>query len=372
MTSSYQSVILVKRPADNIVPGETFAVKDEGPIPSAHDLEDGSVLFRTHYLSLDPGMRDWLNDDKSYMPPVGLGEVMRGFAGGTVQASRNDKFPVGSYVTGLVGWTEYKICQGDDLQKVEVTTSRGLVDALSAFGEPLLDAIPDRFTYTAISNTVACLVGFTSLTAYIGIIDVAKVKAGDVVVVSGAAGAVGSIAGQIAIIQGATVIGVAGSEEKCRWLKEELGFHQALNYKDPDFAKKFESATPDLIDVFYDNVGGEVLELALSRAKPFSRFAICGGISQVNTTKPVGPSNFMRIVYMRINVQGFLVFDHAKEFPRALKDLSQWVSEGKIKTKETIIRGSIEEAPNALRDVYRGVNTGKFLLEVCTPTEQAS
>lgn len=137
MASSYKSVILAKRPTNDIAPGETFAVKQEGLIPSANDLQDGQVLFRTQYLSLDPGMRDWLNDDNSYMPPVGLGEVMRGFAAGTVEASKNDKFPIGSYATGLVGWTEYKICQGDDLQKVEVTTRHGVVDALSAFGEAL-------------------------------------------------------------------------------------------------------------------------------------------------------------------------------------------------------------------------------------------
>ncbi|OCT52581.1 putative NADP-dependent oxidoreductase [Cladophialophora carrionii] len=210
----------------------------------------------------------------------------------------------------------------------------------------------------------------TGLTAYFGIIDVGRVKAGDFVVVSGAAGATGSVVGQIAKLKGATVLGIAGSSDKVRWLKEELGFDDALNYKDKDFFKKFRAATKDLIDVYFDNVGGEILDMALSRAKPHARFVMCGGISQYNSSNPQGPKNYLMIVSMRIRMEGFIVFDYAKEYPRALKDLAQWLSEGKIKRKETIIKGGLDQAENALQDLYNGVNTGKLLVEVKPVEEQ--
>ncbi|KAJ4666465.1 hypothetical protein HRR95_008288 [Exophiala dermatitidis] len=204
----------------------------------------------------------------------------------------------------------------------------------------------------------------TGLTAYFGITEVGKVKAGDFVVVSGAAGATGSVVGQIAKLKGATVLGIAGSNDKCRWLKEELGFDEALNYKDKEFHKKFRAATKDLIDLYFDNVGGEILDMALARAKPHARFVMCGGISQYNSANQQGPKNYLMIVSMRIRMEGFIVFDFEKEYPRALRDLSQWLSEGKIKRKETIVKGGIEKAQYALRDLYKGVNTGKLLVEV--------
>ncbi|KIW90610.1 uncharacterized protein Z519_08393 [Cladophialophora bantiana CBS 173.52] len=339
MVPTYKTVVLAKRPKDNVVPGETFRLVTNNPIPSAADLKDGEVLFETNYLSIDPAMRGWLNDTRSYIPPVKIGEIMRGGCIGTVKASRNPQFPVGSFATATVGWTEYKICRGNELQRVVVPRGGKLTDGLS-------------------------VLGMTGLTAYFGIIDVGKVKAGDFVVVSGAAGATGSVVGQIAKLKGATVLGIAGSEDKCRWLKEELGFDDALNYKDKDFFKKFRVATKDLIDVYFDNVGGEILDMALSRAKEHARFVMCGGISQYNSSKPQGPKNYLMIVSMRIRMEGFIVFDYAKEYPRALRDLAQWLSEGKIKRKETIVKGGLDQAENALRDLYKGVNTGKLLVEV--------
>lgn len=184
-------------------------------------------------------------------------------------------------------------------------------------------------------------------------------KAGDFVVVSGAAGATGSVVGQIAKLKGATVLGLAGSDAKVEWLKE-LGFDNALNYKDKNFFKNFRAATQNLIDVFFDNVGGEILDLALSRAKPHSRFVICGGISQYNSSKPQGPKNYLMIVSMRIRMEGFIVFDYQSQYPRALRDLSQWLSEGKIQRKETIVRGGLSQAEKALTDLYNGVNTGEL------------
>ncbi|KIX09780.1 uncharacterized protein Z518_00861 [Rhinocladiella mackenziei CBS 650.93] len=345
MAPTYKSIVLAKRPKDNIIPGETFSLITDNPTPSASDLKDGEVLFESNYLSIDPAMRGWLNDTRSYIPPVKIGEVMRGQAIGTVKASKDPTFPVGGYVTGMVGWTELKVCKAKELERIEVPRGARLTDALS-------------------------VLGITGLTAYFGIIDVGKVQAGDFVVVSGAAGATGSVAGQIAKLKGATVLGIAGSDDKCRWLKQELGFDDALNYKDQDFFKKdtIADSVPNLIDVFFDNVGGEILDMALGRAKPHARFVMCGGISQYNSSRPEGPKNYLMIITMRIRqvsrIKRFIVFDYQKEYPRALKDLAQWLSEGKIKRKETIAKGGLEQAQNALRDLYHGVNTGKLLVEV--------
>ena len=200
-------------------------------------------------------------------------------------------------------------------------------------------------------------------TAYFGIIDVGKVKRGDFVVVSGAAGATGSVVCQIAKLKGATVLGLAGSDDKVEWLKD-LGCDDALNYKDADFAKRFRASTKDLIDVFFDNVGGEILDLALSRAKPHSRFVICGAISQYNSTEPKGPKNYMMIISMRIRMEGFIVFDYKDQYPAAQQELSKWLAEGKIQRKETIVKGGLGVAEKALLGLYKGTNTGKLLVEV--------
>merc|ERR1711939_1159637 len=321
MAPTYKSVVLAKRPKDNIVCGETFKVVSDNPAPSPTDLKDGEVLFEPNYLSIDPAMRGWLNNTRSYIPPVQIGEVMRGYAVGTVKASKDPNFPPGSYAVGSIGWTELKVCKGRELEKVQLPKGGRLTDTLS-------------------------VLGMTGLTAYFGITDVGKVKAGDFVVVSGAAGATGSVVGQIAKLKGATVLGIAGSDDKCRWLKEELGFEK------------------NLIDVYFDNVGGDILDKALSRAKPHARFVMCGGISQYNTSNPQGPKNYLMIVSMRIRMQGFIVFDYEKEYPRALRDLAQWLSEGKIKRKETVVKGGLVKAEEALRDLYNGVNTGKLMVEV--------
>ncbi|KAL8821184.1 MAG: hypothetical protein Q9223_000746, partial [Gallowayella weberi] len=329
--STYTSVHLATRPKDVIVPSETFTVKIQD-IPKAADLKDGEVLFQSLYLSLDPAMRGWLNDTRSYVPPVQIDEVMRGACIGIVKASKSSSFPTGSYATGTVGWTEYAIIDAKHLQKLDLPKDAKLTDALG-------------------------VLGMTGLTAYFGIIDVGKVKAGDFVVVSGAAGATGSVVGQIAKLKGATVLGIAGSDDKVQWLKDTLGFDDALNYKDEDFPKKFKAATKNMIDVFFDNVGGEVLDLALARAKAHSRFVICGAISQYNSSKPQGPKNYLNIISQRIRMQGFIVFDYAKQYPAARAEIAQWLSEGKIQRKETIIQGGLAKAGEVLVDLYNGSNT---------------
>lgn len=212
---SFTSVHLAERPKDRIIPGKTFAIKQH-PVPTS--LKDGEVLLQTLYLSLDPAMRGWLNPTRSYVPPVQIGEIMRGYGIGIVKASKSAKFPVGAYASGMCGWTEFAVLKDKQLE--------------------LLD-LPEG----AVPTDVLGVLGMTALTAYFGILDVGKVKKGDFVVVSGAAGATGSIVGQIAKIKGARVLGLAGADDKVKWLKEELGFDEALNYKDPEFTKKFRDAT---------------------------------------------------------------------------------------------------------------------------------
>jgi NADPH-dependent curcumin reductase CurA len=215
--ASYTSVTLAERPTDKIVPGKTFTTKQQ-PIPDASSLKDGEVIFQTLYLSLDPAMRGWLNNTRSYIPPVQIGEIMRGFGIGLIVSSRSPDLPIGTYASAMCGWSEYAVLPAKDVEALDLPEGAVPTDALG-------------------------VLGMTALTAYFGILDVGKVKKGDFVVVSGAAGATGSVVGQIAKIQGATVLGLAGGDDKVKWLKEELGFDDALNYKDPDFAAKFRAAT---------------------------------------------------------------------------------------------------------------------------------
>ncbi|EKD14949.1 uncharacterized protein L3040_003855 [Drepanopeziza brunnea f. sp. 'multigermtubi'] len=335
--STYTSVVLAQRPKALIVPGETFTLK-ENPMLSEKDLEDGQVLVETLYLSLDPAMRGWLNDKRSYIPPIQIGAVMRGTVIGKVLASKSSKFSVGNYVTAPSGWSEIAIVNQKEISLLQIPENGKVTDSLG-------------------------VLGMTGLTAYFGITDVGQVKAGDFVVVSGAAGATGSVVCQIAKLKGATVLGLAGSDEKVKWLKD-LGCDDALNYKSPDFVKDFKEKTPDLIDVFFDNVGGQILELALSRAKPHARFVMCGAISQYNSAQPVGPKNITMVITMRIKMQGFIVFDYIPQYPAARAELAKWLSEGKLQRKETIIKGGLKAAEKALVDLYNGVNTGKLLVEV--------
>lgn len=348
---TYTSLTLAERPKSSIIPGKTFQTKSNNQTPSPESLKNGQILYQTLYLSLDPAMRGWLNDTRSYIKPVQIGEVMRGSSVGLVLASKSSKFKVGELVvTNNAGWSEYAVLSDAVCEKVPDTgegVRRSAIDALS-------------------------VLGLTGLTAYFGILRVGEVKKGDFVVVSGAAGATGSVVGQIAKIKGATVVGIAGSDEKCRWLTDTLGFDKALNYKSPNFAREFREVTkPKLIDVYFDNVGGEILDLALSRAAPFARFVMCGGISQYNEAVQKGPRNYLMIVSMRIRMQGFIVFDFEKEYGTAREELARWVREGKLKRGETVVEGGLKEAEKALVSLYQGGNTGKMLVEVKKLDEKA-
>lgn len=342
------SVVLAERPKDNIIPGQTFNEK-RTPIPSPADLQDGQVLVEVLYLSLDPAMRGWLSDARSYMAPVEIGAVMRGGTVARVLASKSKRASPGDFVSAMTGWTEYAVL--DEKQFEPASAYPGLNPQ-----EP---------------QDILSVLGLTGATAWWGMTQIGEPKPGELVVVSGAAGATGSVAGQIAKIKGATVVGICGSDTKCKWLVDELGFDVALNYKAPDFKEKFKAATKSYIDVYFDNVGGEILDMCLARAKEHSRFVICGGISQYNTSNPQGPKNISKVITMRIKMQGFIVFDHKERIPEIRKELSQWLADGKLKKTETIVKGGLAVAQQALVDLYNGANQGKLLVEVKNPSEPA-
>lgn len=294
---------------------------------------------------------------------------MRGGTVGRVLASKSSQVKEGDYVSTMSGWTEIAILK------------EGQFDPASNY--PGLKEPQDLLS----------VLGLTGITAWAGMTQIGEPKPGELVVVSGAAGATGSVAAQIAKLKGARVIGIAGSDDKCKWLTEDLGLDGALNYKDPDFKKKFKEATKDFIDVYFDNgkifffltphqqenmslisstVGGEILDMALGQAKPFSRFVECGVISQYNKAAPEGPRNIARVIQMRIKMQGFIVFDYEKQYPQARKDLAQWLGEGKLKKTEHILKGGLKVAEQGLVDLYKGINTGKLLVEIKNPSESPS
>ncbi|KAK3305853.1 uncharacterized protein B0T15DRAFT_212481 [Chaetomium strumarium] len=351
MTRQSLQLELAERPTGPIVPGKTFRQRQVAA-PTESDLGDGQLLLECLYVSLDPAMRGWLDDRRSYVPPVQIGEVMRAMTICRVLASRSGKARAGDIITtSSLGMREVGIVPEAQVEPA----SRLLRDGSGARVTDLLGVL-----------------GLTGLTAYFGMTKIGEPKKGETVVVSAAAGATGSVAAQIAKIAGARVVGTAGSDEKCRWLTEELGLDVALNYKDPDFKEKFKAATPKMIDVFFDNVGGEQLDMALGRAKAFSRFVMCGGISQYNAVSKSGPMrNFNNIIAQRIKMQGFIVFDFAKEYDTALAQLAQWLAEGKLKRKETIIKGGVAAAEKALQQLFEGVNLGKLLVEVKKPEESS-
>lgn len=339
MSSEHIAIHLAKRPETTIVPGETFVARAH-PAPGPGELQDGEVVLESLYLSLDPAMRGWLDDRPSYIPPVVIGEVMRGSALGRVIASRSQRFPVGSYAVGMIGWTEKAIINENNLEAVSK---------------------PDSTDGGRLTDILGVL-GFTGITAYWGMVEVGHVRPGDVVVVSGAAGATGSIAGQVAKIHGATVYGITGSDEKCRWLIQDLNFDGALNYKSKNFDDEFKALTQGKIDLFYDNVGGQILDLALVCARKHARFVMCGGVSQFNEREVQGPKNYQMIWRMRIRMEGFIVFDHMDRIPEIRQKLSQWLVEGQLRRRETIVSGGIRQAETALTQLYQGLNTGMFFI----------
>jgi NADPH-dependent curcumin reductase CurA len=300
--------------------------------------EDGQILVRVTHLSLDPAMRAWLDDRPSYIPPVGLNEVMRALAGGEVVESKNPGFAVGDHVTGVFGVQEYAISDGRGVQKVDPS------------------AVP--------MTTYLSALGMTGMTAYFGLFDVGALKDGETVLISGAAGAVGSMVGQLAKIKGCRVIGIAGGAEKCATLTDELGFDAAVDYKVDGWSRGLREAAPDGVDVFFDNVGGEVLDAGLGRLARGARVVICGAISQYNSGQPYGPKNYLSLLVNRARMEGFVVFDFANRYAEAGAEIAGWLRAGKLHSKEHVVTGSVGDFPATLPKLFRGENLGKLVLQI--------
>ena len=314
--------------------------------PVAELLADNEVLIRNLYFAFEPAMRGWLNDVKSYLPPVQIGDVMRAGTVGQVIESNNPDFTVGDYVSGTMGWQEYVIIDGKP----------GMTGAINKVPE----GVPPYLMLSAL--------GTTGLTAYFGMLDLGKPGVGDVVVVSGAAGATGSVAGQIAKIKGAAkVVGIAGGEAKCKWLTEELGFDIAIDYKSENVKDELSKHCPNGIDIFFDNVGGEILDAALINMANNGRIVLCGGISAYNETElPPGPSNYMQLVIRRCTMAGFIVLDYLDQAPKAYSDILGWIADGSLKHAEDIQEG-IENTPKTFLRLFEGKNRGKQLLKIAEP-----
>lgn len=328
---------LVRRPEGDIRQ-EDFQLT-EAPIPTP---KDGQVLVRNLWLSFDPTQRGWMTRD-TYIPMIPLGEVMRAAGVGQVIQSRHPDYKVGELVRGAFGWQDYVATDGADFLPM-----RRL-----APGEP--------------PNLALSLFGITGATAYFGVLDVGQVKAGDTFVVSGAAGATGSVAGQIAKLKGCRVIGTAGGKAKCDWLRNELGFDGVIDYKSEDVGARLSALCPKGIDVFFDNVGGVVLNEVLARLRLKARVVLCGAISRYSdVTLSPGPANYFNLVVTRSRMEGFIVLDYAARFPEAIGALAAWLKDGKLKQKEDVVDG-LENAPNTLIRLFSGENFGKQLLKISDP-----
>lgn len=316
-----------------------FELKSE-PVPA---LADGQLLVKSLYFAFEPAMRGWLNDVKSYIPPVGLGEVMRASTVGEVVESRHADYAVGDIVSGMLGWQEYAVADGNP-------GPMGRLAKVPAGIAP---------------EWMLSVLGGTGLTAYFGMTNIGEVREGDTVLVSGAAGATGSIAAQIAKLRGAAkVVGIAGGKQKCRWLTDVAGLDAAIDYKSEKVGARLREEFPRGISLFFDNVGGEILDEAFLNMAQFGRIVLCGGISAYNEeTLPPGPSNYMQIVIRRLTVRGFILIDHLKDAGQAIGEISGWLKAGQLAHAEDIQVG-FENAPKTFLRLFEGKNLGKQLLKV--------
>lgn len=326
---------LIKRPPPGLVTRDVFLFADEPP------REPGSGEFRVkiEYVSLDPAMRGWMNDAKSYVAPVEIGAVMRAYAAGHIDSSNHPEFKVGDAVQGVLGVQQYAISNGKGIVKVD-TASAPLERWLGGLGMP-------------------------GWTAYFGLLEVGKPQPGETVVVSAASGAVGSIVGQIAKIKGCRAVGIAGGPEKCRYVVEELGFDACVDYKAGNLAMALKSAAPNGIDVYFENVGGEILDTVLLQMNTFGRIPVCGLISAYNATAvPDGPKNIRTVLTQRLTMRGLIVFDWADRVPEAIRELGAWHKAGKLHIREDVRTGGIDAYPDVLNLLYTSGNNGKLLLKV--------
>ncbi|MGH3151861.1 MAG: NADP-dependent oxidoreductase [Streptosporangiaceae bacterium] len=326
-----QQVRLADRPSGLPRASDWEFTSEEVPEPGP-----GQFVVAISHLSVDPAMRGWMNAGASYIPPVEIGAVMRAGGIGRVIASEHPGFAVGDDVTGLFGVQEYALSDGRGVMKLD--------------------------TGVAPLPTYLGALGTTGLTAYFALLDTGQAKADDTVVVSGAAGAVGSVAGQIAKIKGCRVIGIAGGPEKCRVLTEEFGFDAAIDYREPGLRRRLRELAPRGVDVYFDNVGGEILDDVLACIARGARIVICGAISQYNENQVRGPANYMMLLVARASMTGMLVFDYADRYPEALAELGGWVRAGRLVSREQIVHGSVRDFPATLLMLFEGANTGKLIL----------
>ena len=326
--------ILAKRPLG--VPDEETWTYTSTPLRA---LEDGEMLVEQHYISLDPAMRGWMNESRSYIPPVQIGEVMRaGTVGKVIQTQGKTMFQKGDYITGWGGVQTHLITRGEQYYQVD----------------------PSRAPLPAYIGTL----GMPGMTAYFGILQEGEIKAGDTVLVSGAAGAVGSVVGQIAKIKGCTVIGIAGGKEKCDYVVNELGFDGAIDYKNENVLSGIKQHCPKGIDVYFDNVGGEILDAALVFLRKNARVVICGAISQYNATTAIaGPKNYLSLLVNRASMKGMVVLDYAQDYGKAMKEMAGWMQEGKLKSREDVYEG-IENFRETFLRLFSGEKNGKLVLKV--------
>jgi len=329
-----RQVRLAQRPVG--LPGPETWELTESEVP---EPRDGQFVVAVEYVSLDPAMRGWLNDVRSYVPPVEVGAVMRAHAVGRVIASRHPDYAEGDAVSGTFGAREHAASDGRGVVKVD----EDLAPLPSWLGA----------------------LGMTGMTAYFGLLDVGRAQEGDVVVVSGAAGAVGSVVGQLAKHRGCTVIGIAGGPDKCAWLTDELGFDAAIDYKAARVGRRLRELAPDGIDVYFDNVGGQILDDALARLRLNARVVICGAISTYNATEPPpGPARYMSLLVNRATMAGFVVFDYEDRYPEAAAAIGELIRSGDLVPREDVVEGGIERFGATLNLLFEGANTGKLVLKL--------
>lgn len=333
MSLTNHKFLLAARPVG--MPSRTNWTYTEEPV---REPNEGELLVQVLYISLDPAMRMWINETRSYIPPVAIGEVMRALGVGVVTASRNSRFAVGDHVSGSFGVQEYALSDGRGVTKVDPKAA-ALPKYLSVFGMP-------------------------GMTAYFGLLDTGQPKPGEMVVVSAAAGAVGALVGQIANIQDCRVVGIAGGGEKCRYIVDELGFDAAVDYKSEDVSVSLRKHCPNGIDVYFDNVGGAILEAALAQLARGARVVICGAISQYNNTGPItGPRNYLSLLTNRATMKGMLVLDYVDRYAQAGAQMAAWMAAGKLKSREDIVEG-LATFPETLLKLFKGENAGKLMLKV--------
>ena len=329
-----KKMILINRPT-GIPEKNTWSFEEE----LISEIKDGQILIKHQYISLDPAMRGWMNNSKSYIPPVEIGTVMRaGTVGEVIKVNNNTNFKVGDFVSGWGGVQEYSISDGKNYSIIK-DKNNPIHRYLGALGMP-------------------------GMTAYFGIINEGKIKSGDIVLVSAAAGAVGSLVGQIAKIKGCKVIGIAGGNEKCKYVKDQLGFDEVIDYKNDNIYSALKKYCPEGIDVYFDNVGGEILDAALAKLKMNARIVICGAISQYNnTSRTKGPTNNLSLLVNRATMSGMVVFDYKNDYPMAINQISEWFKQGKLKSNESIFQG-IDNFYEVFLKLFNGNKRGKLILKI--------